>query len=131
MFSLKGVCKCKGLNWFYEWISRGKVVGNPSFFKAKIMKEITAIQQDIISSISKELISKIKLSLKRDEEFFSQIIRTTIGSVLWEDLEKVLVFFNEKGSVKKRFKLSFSQPLESLRIKFIKLNDELDEVYFS
>lgn len=95
------------------------------------MKEITAIQQDIISSISKELISKIKLSLKRDEEFFSQIIRTTIGSVLWEDLEKVLVFFNEKGSVKKRFKLSFSQPLESLRIKFIKLNDELDEVYFS
>ena len=93
--------------------------------------KITAVQQDIISVLDTELVASIKQSLLRDKEFFTNVIKDTIGERLWSELKQVLHLFRNDGKLKKRFSLKFTQPVHTLRIIFSKLFSELDEEYFS
>lgn len=93
--------------------------------------KLTVIQQDIVSVLDTEVVQLIKQSLKRDKEFFTNVINQVIGVRLSNELHKVLHLFRGDGKLKKTVSLKFTQPTHNLRIVFSKLSYELDEVYFS
>lgn len=88
--------------------------------------KLTAIRQDVLSTIDSKTISIIKESLKeRFRDFYESFIVESIGEKLWDEIKSVLFMFRDNGNLKKRFIVPLVEPSLELREIFHKLYKKL------